>query len=184
MVGIIHLILFIEEYAINFRILEKLILEILLRMLVEIIKIIEILIILFMWEIIINGPIFCQVDKIKQFIQERPSKIIGYQKWKGTIPSLISIARNKIILGSSKKWFNIENSRSVDAIDWIIKYLVILSDDKGLFLSFIRGIKDKRLISKPIHITIHEGDDSTIKVLEVKIKKKSILFRFLIKKER
>lgn len=39
-----------------------------------------------MYEININGAIFCHVIKIKLFIQVNPSITLGNQKWKGAAP--------------------------------------------------------------------------------------------------
>ena len=57
----------------------------------------------------------------------------------------------------------------VDAAACTIKYLVRLSDEIGLDLSFMRGIKDKRLISRPIQIAIHDVDDKINMVLESRV---------------
>ena len=43
------------------------------------------------------GVIFCQVIKIKQLNQERPSIILGNQKWKENDPIFISNAELIII---------------------------------------------------------------------------------------
>lgn len=56
-----------------------------------------------------------------------------------------------------------------EAIDWIRKYFIEESEDKILFLSFSRGINDKRLISNPIQAPIHEFDEIVIIVLEIRI---------------
>lgn len=43
------------------------------------------------------GEIFCHVIKIKQFLHERPSIILGNQKWKGADPIFINKGKlNKI----------------------------------------------------------------------------------------
>lgn len=42
----------------------------------------------------------------------------------------------------------------IDAVAWIIKYLVAASVDRGLLLDVNRGIIANMLISKPIHINI------------------------------
>lgn len=44
------------------------------------------------------GEIFCHVIKMKQFIQERPSIILGNQKWKGADPIFISRVEFIIII--------------------------------------------------------------------------------------
>lgn len=45
-----------------------------------------IIILLIKYDINIKGAIFCQVIKMKQFIQDNPSIILGNQKWKGAAP--------------------------------------------------------------------------------------------------
>lgn len=49
-----------------------------------------------------------------------------------------------------------ENSNKEEAIAWIIKYFRDASDAIILFVLLIRGIIERRLISNPIHIVIHE----------------------------
>lgn len=107
---------------------------------------------------------------MKQFIQDNPSIVGGYQKWNGAIPSFIIIDRAINIWGSILILSIISARRKiVEAAAWIIKYLVRLSKEIGLVLSFIRGIKDKRLISSPIHIAIQDGDAITIIVLDSRV---------------
>jgi hypothetical protein len=40
---------------------------------------------------IINGAIFCHVNKINELIHESPSITLGNQKWKGAAPNFKSI---------------------------------------------------------------------------------------------
>lgn len=40
----------------------------------------------------INGAIFCQVNKIKQFTHDKPSITSGNQKWNGAAPNFIKNA--------------------------------------------------------------------------------------------
>lgn len=50
----------------------------------------------------------------------------------------------------------IENKIRVDARTCVIKYFRVASVAKEFFVSDIKGIIDKRLISNPIHIPIQE----------------------------
>ena len=50
-------------------------------------------------DIITKGEIFCQVNSNKEFIQFKPSKTSGNQKWKGAIPNFILKANVIKILG-------------------------------------------------------------------------------------
>lgn len=81
----------------------------------------------------IIGVIFCQVDKIKQFIHLSPLITFGNQKWNGAAP--IFIKREIFIIEDVKldmKEFNlikiIKNSNLIDVKVWIRKYLIIASD--------------------------------------------------------
>lgn len=78
----------------------------------------------------------------------------------------------------------IANNKTADAIAWVKKYLREASVDIKL-LSLIRGIKDNKLISKPIQALNQELDDTVINVPTIKIKKNMILAELLkIKKKR
>lgn len=66
-------------------------------------------------------------------------------------------------------FFNIkiieENKRTVDAKAWVKKYFKEASVDIKLFLlSLIRGIKDNKLISRPIQAPNQELDVTVINV--------------------
>lgn len=136
------------------------------------------------------GVIFCQVIKIKQFNQDKPSIILGYQKWKGADPifiiieELIKIVNIKFIL----KFFNminlikIANKKLIDAIACVKKYFKEASEVKRLLEFEIRGINLNKLISNPIQHPIHELEEIEIKVLKIKINMKNILFEFIKKK--
>lgn len=163
----IHPILLIEEKAKIFR---KLVWFTLITLLIireitirEIIK-------LFVIELNINktmGIIFCHVRIKRAFIHLNPSIISGNQKWKGAIPILVNkaefIAIKNLVWGT--KLLTINDLFSIittairitdDAIACVIKYLIDASEDKILFFLCIRGIIDRRLISRPIHIPNHE----------------------------
>lgn len=114
--------------------------------------------------IIIIGAIFCQVKRINLLFQFNPSITWGNQKWKGAAP--IFIKRDELInikftiseLVINLKLFIkvIENKRIIEAIACEIKYLIDVSDLKIFFILIIIGIKDNKLISKPIHILSQE----------------------------
>lgn len=131
------------------------------------------------YEIKNKGAIFCQVIKIKAFIQDNPSIISGNQKWKGAVP----LFKNRVerIIFSEKFWKTlqfklknrykliIENKRIIEAKAWVKKYFKDLSVEIILLL-FIRGINDNKLISNPIHTLIQELAEILIKVPIIKHK--------------
>lgn len=134
----------------------------------------------------IKGAIFCQVIKIKLFIQFKPSITLGNQKWKGAIPLFIIKEEAKIKLiklnfksesfHSIKKYKEIiENNRVLEAKAWVKKYFKEASEVNKLLDFIERGIKDKRLISSPIQILNQEVEDTLIIVLKIKVKEKSNL---------
>lgn len=141
----------------------------------------------------IIGAIFCHVVKIKQFAHERPSITSGNQKWKGAAPSLVrraefNIIRNvEFISGAINSFVNnikiIENRRIIDAKAWVIKYFIADSDENIFFVDVIKGIIERRLISRPIHILNHEYEQIEIRVPIINVLKKMILYS-LIKKRR
>lgn len=57
----------------------------------------------------------------------------------------------------------IENKKVAEAKAWIKKYLREASDENKFFDLIIKGIKDNKLISKPIHIVNHEDEEIVIK---------------------
>lgn len=82
--------------------------------------------------------------------------------------------------------YKIEEKRKIkEAKAWTRKYLIADSVEVSLFIEIIRGIKDKRFSSSPIHIPIQEEEDKVIKVPLIKVKIK-INFEILwaIKKKR
>lgn len=60
-----------------------------------------------------------------------------------------------------------ENKRTIEAKAWVKKYFNELSVEIKLLL-FIRGIKDNKLISNPIHTLIQELAEIEIKVPIIK----------------
>lgn len=79
----------------------------------------------------------------------------------------------------------IENNNKEEANAWVKKYFNEASVDIRLLVLIIKGIKDKRLISRPIHTPSHEFDEIEINVPKIIENKKINLDKFLtIKKKR
>lgn len=56
-----------------------------------------------------------------------------------------------------------ENKITIEAVAWMKKYLIIISDE--IFLEEnIKGIKAIRFISSPIHAVNHDEEEAAIKV--------------------
>jgi len=135
---------------------------------------------------IIIGATFCQVIKIILLIQFNPSITIGNQKWKGAIPIFIIKEEAKIILILELK-FNknfhsiikenriIENNKILEARACVKKYFKEASDENKLFNFIVKGIKDNKLISKPIQILNQEDEQTLIMVLINKVNINNIL---------
>lgn len=103
----------------------------------------------------------------------KPSITLGNQKWKGAVPLFISIVEqiNIIILslGSVSKFKGINkttipNKKIEEANAWVKKYFKEDSEENKFFDLIIRGIKDNKLISRPIHILNQENEEIVIKV--------------------
>jgi hypothetical protein len=140
------------------------------------------------------GAIFCHVINNKALFQFNPSKTFGNQKWNGAIP-LFTINENAnniviikfLFLVHSKKHEKkiIKNNKILDAIAWIRKYFKHASEENKLSNFIERGIKDNKLISKPIHTLNHEDEQIEIRVPKTNVKKnKSLKEFFIIKKKR
>lgn len=133
----------------------------------------------------IIGLIFCHVNNNKQLIQFNPSITSGNQKWNGAAPSLVNSAEFNInkniefILGAiNSVLINIkiiENIKIREAIVWERKYFKDDSDEYMFFVELNKGIIDKRLISKPIHIPIQEYEEMAINVPIIIVFKNKIL---------
>lgn len=79
----------------------------------------------------------------------------------------------------------IANKKIREAKTWIKKYLIEDSLEIKLLWSIIKGIKDIKLISNPIHIPIQEEEEIVINVPTVKvIINKNLNKKFIIKKKR
>lgn len=142
----------------------------------------------------IIGAIFCQVIINIQFNQSIPSITSGNQKWNGAIPILINNpvfiinkrSESGLIL-TLKFIFQIiiiiDIIINVDEIDCTIKYLIEDSLEFTLSFLFIKGIIDIIFISSPIHIPIHEYDETEIIVLIIINDININLYNFIIKKK-
>lgn len=133
---------------------------------------------------IIKGAIFCQVIKIILELHIRPSITLGNQKWKGAAPVFINIAEViKIIVRLIKfevkliknKLITIAKRNTAEANAWIKKYFKEDSEENKFFGLIIKGIKDNKLISNPIHILNQEFAEIVIRVPEIKEIEKSNL---------
>lgn len=79
----------------------------------------------------------------------------------------------------------ITNKKMREAKTWIKKYLIEDSLEIKLLWSIIKGIKDIKLISSPIHIPIQEDEEIVIKVPVIKVvMNKNLNKKFIIKKKR
>lgn len=141
---------------------------------------------------IYRGPTFCQVLIIKHIFHFILFMISGNHKWNGGIPNFIIIlimmmvfrmfvfimfmGRNFLII--------IDMIIMAEASLCIRKYIILLSDMKGFFLSDISGINDIRLISKPTHIFIQFLDLMIIIVLAIVIVRNMAFLDVLIKKKK
>lgn len=76
------------------------------------------------------------------------------------------ITKNIII----KLKINIEEANA-----WVKKYFKEDSEENKFFVLIIRGIKDNKLISNPIHIPSQEEEEMEIKVPIIIVKKKITL---------
>lgn len=135
------------------------------------------------------GVIFCQVIRIKLLSQDKPSTILGNQKWKGADPIFINNEELiiMVIKLSIEKFFNrvifnrIINKKLIEAIDWVKKYFREASEANKLRGEEIRGINLNKLISKPIQHPNQELEEIAINVLKKRIKKKNILLELFKK---
>lgn len=126
------------------------------------------LLILMQYDIVIIGAIFCHVISMRQLIHLVDDITSGSQKWNGAAPIFIIILDIIIIDGMFLLshhimyfiWIiKIEINNIVDAIDWIIKYLIAGSLIIEFLLSVNMGIIDSKLISSPIQIPNQEFEE-------------------------
>lgn len=78
-----------------------------------------------------------------------------------------------------------ENNRTLDAKACVKKYFKDASEEKRLFNFIVKGIKDNKLISKPIQTLNHDDELILIIVPKNSVDKNNILYEFFkIKKKR
>lgn len=118
-----------------------------------------------------NGPIFCQVSNKKTWGQLQLLIIWGSQIWRGATAILINRATNNtldVILEFVSIWLNpverLEQIIITEELAWIMKYLIVVSEDLNEFLCIRIGIKLKRLISIPNHTFNQDDEEITIEV--------------------
>lgn len=73
------------------------------------------------------------------------------------------------------KKVKIENKKMEEARAWIKKYFRDDSEENKFFVPIIKGIKDNKLISNPIHILNQEEEEIEIRVPKIIEKKNNIL---------
>lgn len=99
--------------------------------------------------------------------------ILGNQKWNGAAPSFNNIVEliiklwkfkicmlNKLLI--LQIYIILTNKKINEAKACVRKYLIAASLENKFLLSIMRGIKDNKLISKPIHIPNQEDDEIAI----------------------
>lgn len=78
-----------------------------------------------------------------------------------------------------------ENNKTLEAKAWVKKYFNDASEENKLFNFIVRGIKDNKLISNPIHTLNQEDELILIIVPRNNEDKNNILYEFFkIKKKR
>ena len=110
----------------------------------------------------------------------------GSQKWRGAAPIFIPIPTiKKVCLISIKLLELLKKIKDadiiiiIDARAWVIKYLILASEEDGLILLIIRGISLIRLISKPNQHENHEEDEIAIKVPVIKVDVYKLFLRLI-----
>lgn len=69
----------------------------------------------------------------------------------------------------------IENNKTLEAKAWVKKYFNEASDENKLFDFIVKGIKDNKLISRPIHTLNHDEEEILINVPKNNVNKNNIL---------
>lgn len=85
-------------------------------------------------------------------------------RWVKFIFISINININKIL-----------NKKIVEAKAWVKKYFNDASEENKFFEPIIKGIKDNKLISSPIHILNHDDEEIEIRVPIIIDEKNNIL---------
>ena len=99
---------------------------------------------------------------------------------------LIFELKFKIIFHSIKNENKIiENNKTLEARACVRKYFSDASEENKLFNFIVKGIKDNKLISNPIHTLNQDEEQILIIVPKNKVDKNNILYEFFkIKKKR
>ena len=111
------------------------------------------------------GASFCHVSKIRPEDRGIPCVTSGTQKWNGAIPSFMARAivisieaagLNSFITvhwPENIKFMIIAIINNIEAVDWVIKYLVDASVARGLSFFIMIGIIASIFISNPIQMS-------------------------------
>lgn len=139
---------------------------------------------LIQYERINKGANFCQVINIKATFHLNPSITLGNQKWNGAAPLFINIELQINIKTYSFEFvfkvrgiskIKILNKKIEEAKAWVKKYFREASEENKFFDLIIKGIKDNKLISNPIHILNQDEEEIVIVVPKIIDKTKIIL---------
>lgn len=116
----------------------------------------------------------------------RPSITLGNQKWKGAAPDFSKRAT------TIKNWAELvvvklkEAARIIteEPRAWIKKYLRAASEEYWFLFVEIRGIKDKRLSSKPIQAPNQEVEEAANPVPSKRVEKNKMWVEDIVIKKR
>lgn len=126
--------------------------------------------------------------------QFKPLKTSGNQKWNGAAPIFSKRAEqsinDSIELYWSRKLISLErviiteSSKIEDPITWVMKYFRVASVGNLFLWFFNKGIRDNKLISRPIQALNQEKDEIAMNVPIIIEMKNKILNNLIIKKKR
>jgi hypothetical protein len=143
-----------------------------------------------------RGAIFCQVKSIKPFPHVSPSITPGNQKWRGAAPifsskdDLIKVlikgfdVKSVFEVPKIKAANTTVNKRVAEAKAWIKKYFKEASVVIKLEELVIKGIKDRRLISRPTQAPNQEFAEILIIVPLKRVKMNKSLVGLLITRKK
>lgn len=114
------------------------------------------------------------MDKIINCNHPSPSATIGNHIWKGAAPILINKAIDNKYCENITPVVIVEDANRImaEASAWVRKYFRLASDENWLVSEEIRGIKDNRFSSRPIHTVNQEEEETAIIIPNVKVEKK------------
>lgn len=117
--------------------------------------------------------------------QEIPLTTSGNQKCRGAAPIFINRAKFKrgdlkLEISKNLEYLKlaikiIEKIKVAEAMAWVIKYFKEASAENLFLNDFIKGIRDKRLISNPIQAVNQEVAEIEMIVPKIKLKENIIL---------